>query len=269
MIIVYHDNCHDGVTAACIALRKYPEAELYPGKHGELPAIERFVGQDVLIVDFSWKRPAMLLIEDVAKSLRVFDHHASAERELDGLAGCVFDMQRSGAGITWDELFPREPRTPLVDYVEDRDLWRFSLPRSREVHAYCDSWPLDINVRHRLLNESEVEGLEHFADQGEAILRYHEKLVAQALEERPREVIASYNVPCVALPVISMRSDVAGRLSEGEPFAATYTTRTDGSREFSLRSREGGIDVSKIAEQFGGGGHPRAAGFRVGRTVDE
>ena len=37
----------------------------------------------------------------------------------------------------------------------------------------------------------------------------------------------------------------------------------------NLRSR-GGVDVSRIAQTFGGGGHARASGFKVtGKTVDE
>jgi len=35
---------------------------------------------------------------------------------------------------------------------------------------------------------------------------------------------------------------------------------------FSLRSQEGGIDVSEIAIKFGGGGHKHAAGFKVDRN---
>ena len=37
----------------------------------------------------------------------------------------------------------------------------------------------------------------------------------------------------------------------------------------NLRSR-GSVDVSRIAQTFGGGGHARASGFKVtGKTVDE
>ena len=32
---------------------------------------------------------------------------------------------------------------------------------------------------------------------------------------------------------------------------------------FNLRSNTGGVDVSMIAEYYGGGGHERAAGFVV------
>jgi hypothetical protein len=270
-VIVFHDNCHDGVTAACIALMKYPNAELYSGRHGELPDLNRLCDRDILIVDFSWKRPQMLSINDVARSVFVLDHHASAEHDLAGFDWCRFDMNRSGAGLSWDYLFGKdEPeghalkRPELVNYVEDRDLWRFALPRCREVHAACDSWPLTIAMRQKLF-ECSIMSL---ADEGTAILRYHEKLIVQAIEERPREMISGYSVPCVAMPLISLRSDVAGRLSEGEPFAATYTIRADGSREFSLRSRDNGLDVSIIAAKFGGGGHVHAAGFRVAAEVD-
>ena len=54
-------------------------------------------------------------------------------------------------------------------------------------------------------------------------------------------------------------------MAESEPFAACYLDTAD-SRVFSLRSRrEGGVDVAKIAESYGGGGHRNAAGFRVPR----
>src|SRR5215210_8153096 len=35
----------------------------------------------------------------------------------------------------------------------------------------------------------------------------------------------------------------------------------DGQRKVSLRATDGSVDVSRIAREFGGGGHPQAAGF--------
>ena len=35
----------------------------------------------------------------------------------------------------------------------------------------------------------------------------------------------------------------------------------DGMRKVSLRATDGRVDVSSIAREFGGGGHPQAAGF--------
>ena len=62
-----------------------------------------------------------------------------------------------------------------------------------------------------------------------------------------------------------MSSEAGNVMAESEPFAACYLDTAD-SRVFSLRSRrEGGVDVAKIAESDGGGGHRNAAGFRVPR----
>jgi nanoRNase/pAp phosphatase (c-di-AMP/oligoRNAs hydrolase) len=72
--------------------------------------------------------------------------------------------------------------------------------------------------------------------------------------------IAGYTVPVLNAPHF-MASDLAGELSEGHPFAATYYIDSTGKYIYSLRSREGGIDVSDIAKSFGGGGHAAAAGF--------
>ena len=55
---------------------------------------------------------------------------------------------------------------------------------------------------------------------------------------------------------------MGNQLSDGEKYAAVYFY--DGEKYiFSLRSREGGEDVSDIAKRFGGGGHKRASGFSV------
>src|SRR5690606_35880403 len=53
----------------------------------------------------------------------------------------LIDQQRSGAGIAWDFFHPGVPRPALVNHVEDRDLWRFALPGTREIQAAVFSRP--------------------------------------------------------------------------------------------------------------------------------
>jgi phosphoesterase RecJ-like protein len=43
----------------------------------------------------------------------------------------------------------------------------------------------------------------------------------------------------------------------------------EGMRKVSLRATDGSIDVSRIAREFGGGGHPQAAGFSTPAPYDE
>lgn len=74
-------------------------------------------------------------------------------------------------------------------------------------------------------------------------------------------IIGGRKVPVCNMPPV-WASDAANRLAEGNPFAATYV---DGAtaRHFSLRSDAAGLDVSEVAQRYGGGGHKHAAGFKV------
>lgn len=60
----------------------------------------------------------------------------------------------------------------------------------------------------------------------------------------------------------TMVSDAANKASISYPFAACYWDTPSG-RVFGLRSQTEGLDVSVIAERYGGGGHKHASDFRV------
>lgn len=257
--IVYHANCHDGITALWVAMQRWPHGVPVKGVYGIDPVpVESFTGDDVVFVDFSYRRDHMLAIAAAAASLQVYDHHKTAEAELDGLGFCVFDMERSGAGLAWDELMPGR-RPPLVDYVEDRDLWRFSLPQCKEVHAACNSYPVTLEHRDILMRQPIVD----LQREGEAILRYHNKLVQSALQSvrRTKEVTGDF-VPVITCPNIELVSDLGHEMAKGQPYAAIVIHGPDRTT-VSLRSEPGGVDVSEIAKKRGGGGHKHAAGFTL------
>jgi oligoribonuclease NrnB/cAMP/cGMP phosphodiesterase (DHH superfamily) len=218
-------------------------------------------GRGVLIVDFSYPRAMLEEMAAQASWLLVLDHHKTAEADLAGFeapnAKVVFDLNRSGAGITWDHLFGLSTRPLLIDYVEDRDLWRKKLPGVDRFTAALRSYPKDFKV---------WDGLKvgTLLAEGEAIERYYRTLVEQAKKHAYRREIAGHEVPVVNAGLF-MASEVANELAEGEAFAAVYAEDKD-SVTFSLRSRPGGLDVSEIAKRFGGGGHKHAAGFKVGRV---
>jgi oligoribonuclease NrnB/cAMP/cGMP phosphodiesterase (DHH superfamily) len=264
-ICVYHDNCHDGITAAWVVQHRFGcDVELYPARYEHGPDLERLAGRDVIIVDFSWKRPQIEDVHEAAASLFVIDHHQSAEAELAGLDYCRFDMQRSGCGLAWDELFRDLPPPRLVQHVEDRDLWRFRLPNTREIHAATNLRPLTIEARRLLVACCEdAECYEKLVEQGRTVLEYHTKLVESATRYRPRNTIHGYDVPCVACPVVELISDVGHVLAKGEPFAAVFSIKDDMGILVSLRSDDDGVDVSEIARAYGGGGHKHAAGFHL------
>lgn len=168
-------------------------------------------------------------------------------------------MERSGAQMAWDFFHRGAPRPPLVDYVGDRDLWRFALPHSREVAAFVfaheytfDNWDL--------LDGLTRDNLARVVDMGSAIEKKHHKDVAELVAATRRRMnIGGHDVPVANLPY-TLTSDAGHLMAQGEPFAACYCDTPKG-RSFSLRSTDAGEDVSEIAKRYGGGGHRNASGF--------
>lgn len=280
-LVIYHSPCLDGFTAAWAMWLKYPDAEFFPGIHGTPPP--DVTGRDVYLLDFSYKRDVLCrMVQDVT-GLTILDHHKSADAEVHNIWGCqpfdkpskvnvIFDMNKSGARLAW-EWFHRGIEVPLlVRLVEDRDLWRFALPDTRAVNATLFSYPYDFefwNTFHTQLEDVGERSVVVAA--GEAIERKQQKDIAELVPKLRHtltfdSLIPSRVVPAVNLPY-TLASDAGNLLAQGAPFAAVYYQDRDGY-QFSLRSVEGGMDVSEVAVKYGGGGHKHAAGFRI-RSLEE
>jgi hypothetical protein len=135
-LCIYHGNCADGFTAAWAVRKKHPETEFHPGIYGQEPPA--CTGRDVIMVDFSYKRPVLLEIAKQAKTVLILDHHKSAEADLVDLPENVtihFDMDRSGAMMAWEYFHPDTKPSFLIKHVQDRDLWRFSMEQTRAFQA--------------------------------------------------------------------------------------------------------------------------------------
>jgi oligoribonuclease NrnB/cAMP/cGMP phosphodiesterase (DHH superfamily) len=259
-LCIYHANCADGFTAAWVVRKAFGEdnVEFYPGFY-QTPAPD-VSDRDVFLVDFSYKRPVLEKMKDQANTITILDHHKTAEADLKDLKGIksIFDMNRSGARITWDYFFTNENPPELLLHIEDRDLWRFALRKTREIQASVFAYPYDFKAWDYLMKAD----MEKLSLEGEAIERKHFKDIRELIKVVTRRMnICGYNVPVANLPYIHS-SDAGHILGENEPFAACYWDTPTG-RVFSLRSSETGVDVSDIAKQFGGGGHKHASGFEI------
>jgi len=271
MKIIYHKGCADGFCAAFILNKIYPDADLFPMQYGDStdPLFDGaeaacIIDEEVIIADFSFNRQTMLDIKECAKSVICYDHHKTAEKELEGLDFCVFDMEKSGARLVYEHEY--NPKIALgrhnfahiiflVGYTEDRDLWRWELPDSKAISAAIASFPFDFEVWDRFHQRDLIQD-------GNAILRYQQQVVDRAVFNSVDIDILGQTVK--ATSPISLISEIGAKLAEDSPFGMTYFIVKDGI-VFSLRSRgEDGEDVSKIAKSFGGGGHRNAAGFKLG-----
>jgi oligoribonuclease NrnB/cAMP/cGMP phosphodiesterase (DHH superfamily) len=220
---------------------------------------------------------------DRVEWLIILDHHKTAEVDLADFAAAPFDspgpdyeiacgrkivarfdMTKSGAVLAWEFCHGVATIPSILAYIQDRDLWKFLLPRSREIAACIFSYPYDFQTWDWLAARMELTiAFEEMAADGEAIERKHKKDIVELLSQTVREMtIGGIRVLVANIPY-TMSSDAANDLAEGAPFGACYFDRNDGWRVFSLRSKTNGADVSEIARKYGGGGHRHAAGFQM------
>jgi len=265
LLCIYHANCLDGFTAAWAVWKRFPNTEFIAGHYQEPPP--DCSGREVVMVDFSYKRPELLEIAAQANSVLILDHHRSAEAELIDLPVNViaeFDMERSGAMMAWNHYHPGEDPGWLVAHVQDRDLWRFDLEHTKAFTAFLYSQDFDFELWNEIDTDIR-QGMSHYLDYvriGQVLELKHNKDVKALIEVGATRInLAGYDVPCLNAPFI-YASEAGNRLCAGEPFSVTWYD-TGQHRVYSLRSDEQGVDVATIADQFGGGGHRHAAGFKL------
>lgn len=270
-VCIYHDHCADGFGAAYAVWKMFGDDCTYvPASYGQEPP--DVTDKDVYMVDFSYKRDVLLEIAKQARIVIILDHHDTAEKELVNLPDNVmvhFDQSKSGAVITWEFLHGASvPELLLV--VQDRDLWQFRKPWTKAVSAALFSYDWTFEQWDAWMDDDEVITLER---EGKALLRNHNKNV-KALCDPAHVDTAGFTidgkrieVPAVNCPWM-FASDVGHELCKmfpDAPFSVTYMLSKD-KVKFSLRS-DNRAHCGEIAAEYGGGGHPNAAGFSVSQET--
>lgn len=264
-LVIYHNNCPDGFCCAYLAKRCFPEAQLLPMNYGDPIDQKTVLGRRVLIADFSFPRTTLLNIYGWAQHLKVLDHHKTAAEDLADLPFAEFDLNRSGAKMVFDHLVTQyrdliEDCRKLVEYVQDRDLWRFRLLETKHFTAVQRSLRYNIEDWDQLVEV--CRDSKFLQREGNPILRMFDRMVEDAVARA--RVVNLDDTPVPAVNSTVLFSEIAGALAERAEYkiGACWFQRSDGMFQWSLRSRDG-VDVTPMARRFGGGGHPTAAGFAV------
>jgi oligoribonuclease NrnB/cAMP/cGMP phosphodiesterase (DHH superfamily) len=266
-ILIYHGpNCLDGFACAWIIEGRWIGVETHVGVYGQAPPLEAIEGKSVLIADFSYDEATLRELAEVARSVTVLDHHEGSEPQVkkllhEGIIRGEHDQKRSGAALTWEYTWGNRHYPKLVVAVQDRDLWKFEVDGTREITSVLSSYGMDMTTWTMVARAIEDPGrAQSILAEGRAIMRQRDTDLEAVLNAGTRlMVIGGMSVPVCNAPYF-WASEIGGRLAEMAPFGATYMDLADGRRQFSLRSR-GEVNVNEIAQTYGGGGHPGAAGF--------
>lgn len=279
-LVIYHADCQDGFGAAWAARRHFGDDAAYlPAQYGDEPP-SVVPDADIYILDFSYPRPALEALaasRELPARVVVIDHHKTAREALSGLPDpdaevlstgpfARFDMDKSGAVLAWEYFHPGVPVPMLLRYVQDRDLWKWELPFSREFSARLalvprnfGSWNL---ISAQLGGPEGNEELTGFAREGGMILAAQRAHIGSLASKAVTVDVGGHRVPAVNSPLFQseLGEELCKRYPEA-PFAAVWFSPGPDTEVWSLRSRNG-FDVSAVARELGGGGHPAAAGFK-------
>ncbi|HZX33402.1 MAG TPA: DHHA1 domain-containing protein [Rhodocyclaceae bacterium] len=318
--IIYHGECPDGFGAAYAAWRLYGDQAAYvPMHHGEPWRTLELADRDVFILDFSFSPGELQTMAEVARSVYLLDHHASARQPWAGVlqsasdAGnlaihrhpelsltIAFDLDKSGARLAWEHFHPTEPLPLALAHIEDQDLWRFRLPGTRPFCRSLRLQPYDFAAWDRIVRQAvSPESPLHrdMVREGEAIERFcaleverlgNSRLVMPvSLKGEPADPLQAlrHGLPIITDSEGSWRavsglainangvftSELGHCLAQRSgTFGLIWQLGGDGEVRVSLRAC-GQVDVAAMAQNYGGGGHPNAAGFRMPlrRFVDE
>ena len=261
--VIYHANCTDGFGAAFSAWKLLGNrAEYHACSHGqEAPDVK---GKRVVILDFSFDNATTKQMIEDAESLVVIDHHKSAMVELHDISNTIFDMNKSGAMMAWDFFHPGKEPPKFIEYIMDRDLWKWELPYSKEFSAAFDMVPWDFHEFEKFEDDSVFDDA---VKRGSYILAYSKTVIKKVCDKASLKKF-KHNERVFDVMVVNSShwmSEIGATLAKDCDFAMIYYfDHTHCEYRVSLRAFHETVDVSEISKIFGGGGHKKAAGFRLG-----
>jgi hypothetical protein len=268
---IYHAGCPDGFGAAWSVWTSWGgEGNFVARGHEDHVKPEEFEDNLVAFVDIAPRNDELRDLAEYASQVVVLDHHvtARARYELDPELGraldregheILFDMNHSGAVLSWNYFNADTPVPDLLRYVEDQDLWSWALPDSDAVNAAIASYPRTFDDWTRLANRP----ISELVAEGTPIVRANRVEVERIVRHAAPLAVDSRRVESVnsATNRSAIGHALAERKTYGEHWGCVY--RIDGNRVHATLYSIGDFDVSRIATSLGGGGHKNAAGFTV------
>lgn len=261
-LVIYHANCTDGFGAAYAAWKLLGDrADYHAAKHGEMPPDVK--GRNVVVLDFSYDNATTKKLMKSAKNFLIIDHHKSAMVELHDVTCTRFDMNHSGAMLAWKFFHPGKEAPRMIKFIEDRDLWKWEIPYSKEFSAAFDMVPYDFEEFDKYLDDSAVDNAQ---ERGAYILAYSKTVISKIAKQAVPRKLGGKDILVVNSP--HWMSEIGAALSPKCDFAAIWFYDHETRQvKVSLRAHHEDSDVSEIAKKYGGGGHRKAAGFALPANI--
>lgn len=289
-VVSHGPHCLDGVAAAAAIARWHEGADVRAvfASNREVNDVLRQVrpaaGEDLWITDISWNsdETEQHLRELAARGVRIhwIDHHKTAiERLAAGgfqvpFATRVVRDDFAASRLVYELLEERSKQAggpkaptrfaefaPIVAMADDNDRWLHLIPGSRDLGLVLRAMPASESYRSFLELDATGRDTPAMADARARVaeeLERNRKLAATTRVERDVGGVRLVSALCDGYA--GEIADEWGRTSPGTVFAL-FDVRS-GAISFR-RSPDADVDLSRLAERLGGGGHPAASGATV------
>jgi oligoribonuclease NrnB/cAMP/cGMP phosphodiesterase (DHH superfamily) len=297
-IVSHGPHCLDGVTSAVAVARFHAGSEVVTvfANNPEIneaiqkiPAPPAGTSHELWITDISWREAAtddhLRTLANAGTRVRWIDHHRTAiERLKRGpidvpFATMVVEDTYAASRLVYEHLKGRlvvEQGTPsgraedaeaflglekLVALADDNDRWIHALPGSRELALTVGAMHDATAYRELLVIDADVH-LTPAMREAEARVTA-EVAATHALAEKTRRERRVGDVTVIAAWCAGYPSEIGDKWGKATPNAvvALYDTKSAGVS--FRRSPASQVDLSRVAETFGGGGHAAASGCKI------
>ncbi len=269
MLCIYHIADHDGKGSAAVVRSVYPETEFLGLNHDmEIPYDEIRKHDKIVVCDIALPLEFMLELSRTTDFIWI-DHHASVINEynehLANGGAEIKGLRRIGTAaccLTWEYFYPDKELPEGLKLLGLNDIFDLRDPRVRPFEYAVQS--IGVNrpgdkIWDDLLNNR--INIDEMVETGKAILSWIK--VRNMRLVRSMSFESKYNgLKCICANMPQGYSEFYDSLPNVHEydFMCNFFMNRRNSWNLSFYTSKDGIDVSKIAASFGGGGHVRAAG---------
>lgn len=264
----YHKSDLDGHCSGAIVKLHNPKCEMIGVDYNDtiysFPAVNQ--GEEIFVVDFCFPMDEMNVLNAIGE-LHWIDHHKTSidkAHEIGFLAsgGQNLEIGTAACELTW-EYFSNEITPLSIQMLSKYDVWNHDdpkvLPFQWGMRANSNTLPDNLDFWRKVFKSEEF--FEDTIEKGMVILKYQENQDAQYAKGM------SYETEFEGYRAIVMNKAYAN----SKAFDAVYDPEKHdimvlfgvkpGQCKYSIFCVKSEIDVSVIAQKYGGGGHRGAAGF--------
>ena len=286
---IYHSKDTDGHFSGAVLKYKYPDIELRGWDYkDEVPSFESMDGFDeIILIDITF--PFNILQELGTKTkLTVIDHHVSFKKQVDNHLQIghdvvtddlkyitfeyIYDDKLSACELGFKYYFGYIP--PIIELVGKYDTWRANgtsewetvvLPMKYYLYGKVNK-PDD--VKNYWFDKYSGDIVDSMLEIGKSIMEYERKMDESKTNSYAFEREA-YGLRALCINTNFMSSETMMTKFDSSKHDIMIGFAYNGNNwGISLRSIEGGVDVSQIARERFGGGHSQSAGFQVDNFED-